>query len=82
MNRMTFWSIFLLWVISAGHCSKKYLVEVADDQGAVTQANAEAPQDLEEANDEVDLEVDEAINEFESKYDNNNNNNDQLAFLQ
>ena len=54
MYRITFWSIFLLWLITALHC-KKYLVEVADGQGAVTQTSTEAP-------------VDDAINEFESKY--------------
>ncbi len=70
MNRITFLSIFLLWLINALQC-KKYLVEVADGQGGVTQTSTEAPEakkfwrnDLEEANDEVD----EEIIEIESKY--------------
>ena len=67
MNRITFLSIFLLWLINALHC-KKYLVEVGDNQGGVTQTNTEAPQHQEETNDDVHAEVDEAINEFESKY--------------
>ena len=67
MNRITFWSIFLLWLITALHC-KKYLVEVADGQGGVTQASTEAHQQPEKTNDDVHAEVDEAINEFESKY--------------
>ena len=67
MNRITFWSIFLLWLITALHC-KKYLVEVADSQGAVTQASTVAPEQPEETNNDVHAEVDDAINEFESKY--------------
>ena len=75
MTRVTFYSIFLLWVVTAVHC-KKYLIEVADDQGdqGVTQDPAADLQDLlEEVGDESLEEgeetiVDEAIKESESKY--------------
>ena len=46
MNRITFWSIFLLGLINAAHC-KKYLVEVADKQGEVTESH------IDDANDEA-----------------------------
>ena len=46
MNRITFWSIFLLGLMNAAHC-KKYLVEVADKQGEVTESH------IDDANDEA-----------------------------
>ena len=46
MNRITFWSTFLLGLMNAAHC-KKYLVEVADKQGEVTESH------IDDANDEA-----------------------------
>ena len=67
MNRITFWSIFLLWLITALHC-KKYLVEVADGQGDVTQASTEAPQAMDWWRKDLEDEVDEEMIEIKSKY--------------
>ena len=67
MNRITFWSIFLLWLITALHC-KKYLVEVADGQGGVTQATTEAPQAMDWWRKDLEDEVDEEMIEIKSKY--------------
>ena len=66
MNRITFWSIFLLWLITALHC-KKYLVEVADNQGAVTQATTEASQSMDwQWGKDLEDEVDEEMIEIKS----------------
>ena len=56
MNRITFLSIFLLWLINALHC-KKYLVEVPDNQVGVTKTSRETPQPPEETNDDVHAEI-------------------------
>ena len=52
MKRITFWSIFLLGLMTAAHC-KKYLVEVADKH-------------LDDSKDEVDVEAEKTIRD--SKY--------------
>ena len=72
MNRITFWSVFLLGLMNAVYC-KKYLVEVADNQEVVTNTNGRpttpgAPKHLEEANDEIVDDLEETMVKIESKY--------------
>ena len=66
MNRIIFWSIFLLGLMNVVHC-KKYLVEVADKQAGVTQGNGGVQQDQEEANDQLNVDTEEEMKKNRSK---------------
>ena len=66
MNRIIFWSIFLLGLMNVVHC-KKYLVEVADKKAGVTQGNGEVQQDQEEANDQLNVDTEEEMKKNGSK---------------
>ena len=66
MNRIIFWSIFLLGLMNVVHC-KKYLVEVADKQAGVTQDNGGVQQDQEEANDQLNVDTEEEMKKNGSK---------------
>ena len=66
MNRIIFWSIFLLGLMNVVHC-KKYLVEVADKQAGVTQGNGGVQQDQEEANDQLNVDTEEEMKKNGSK---------------
>ena len=66
MNRIIFWSIFLLGLMNVVHC-KKYLVEVAIKQAVVTQGNGGVQQDQEEANDQLNVDTEEEMKKNGSK---------------
>ena len=66
MNRIIFWSIFLLGLMNVVHC-KKYLVEVTDKEVGVTQDNGGVQQDQEEANDKLNVDTGEEMKKNGSK---------------
>ena len=66
MNRIIFWSIFLLGLMNVVHC-KKLLVEVADKKAGVTQDNGGVQQDQEEVNDQLNVDTEEEMKKDGSK---------------